>query len=64
MKRGNRARQRLAAIGLCGIPLLTYPLLGLPQGSLGGIPAIFFYLFGVWASLIVLAAWVAEWRNF
>ncbi|WP_306602629.1 hypothetical protein [Azonexus sp.] len=63
MKRGSPTRQRLAAIGLCGIPLLTYPLLGLPKGSLAGIPMIVFYLFGVWAGLIALAAWIAERRN-
>jgi hypothetical protein len=43
--------------------LLTYPLLGLPQGSLAGIPAIFLYLFGVWAGLLAVAAWVAERRS-
>lgn len=63
VKRGSPTRQRLAAIGLCGIPLLTYPLLGLPQGSLAGIPTIFLYLFGVWAGLLAVAAWVAERRS-
>ena len=60
MKRANPIRQRLAALGLLGVPLLTYPLLGLPGGSLGGIPAGYLYLFGVWVGLIALAAWVAE----
>ena len=60
MKRANPARQRLAALGLLGVPLLTYPLLSLPSGELGGIPATYLYLFGIWAGLIVLAAWVAE----
>lgn len=63
MKRGSPTRQRLAAIGLCGIPLLTYPLLGLPNGELAGIPMVFLYLFGVWAGLLVVAAWVAERRS-
>jgi hypothetical protein len=50
----------LAALALLGVPLLTYPLLGLPGGSLLGIPASYLYVFGVWAGLIALAAWVAE----
>ncbi|WP_153130940.1 hypothetical protein [Dechloromonas hortensis] len=60
MKRASLSRQRLAALGLLGLPLLTYPLLGLPSGSWAGIPAGYLYLFGVWAGLIALAAWVAE----
>mgnify|MGYP000473368720 CR=1 FL=1 len=39
MKRASPTRQRLAALGLLGAPLLTYPLLSLPAGSLWGIPA-------------------------
>ncbi len=60
MRQANPARQRLAALGLLGIPLLSYPLLGLPQGEWLGLPAIFIYLFGVWAGLIAVAAWLAE----
>ena len=60
MKRANPIRQRLAALSLLGVPLLTYPLLSLPSGAWGGIPATYLYLFGVWAGLIVLASWVAE----
>ena len=63
MKRASPTRQRLAALGLLGIPLLTYPLLSLPDGSLAGIPAGYLYLFGVWVGLISLAAWVAEGRS-
>jgi hypothetical protein len=48
---------------LLGVPLLTYPLLSLPGGNLAGIPATYLYLFGVWAGLIALAAWVAERRG-
>jgi hypothetical protein len=62
MKRANPIRQRLAALGLLGVPLLTYPLLSLPGGDLAGSPATYLYLFGVWAGLIALAAWVAERR--
>ena len=63
MKRANPMRQRLAALGLLGVPLLTYPLLSLPQGEIAGIPAPYLYLFGVWMLLIVLAAAVAERRG-
>lgn len=60
MRRGNPTRQRLAALALLGAPLLTYPLLTLPDGDIGGVPTVFIYLFGVWAGLIGLAAAVAE----
>ncbi|HZX32701.1 MAG TPA: hypothetical protein VFF03_15225 [Rhodocyclaceae bacterium] len=60
MKRSSPTRQRLAALALFGIPLLTYPLLALPEGRTGGVPNVFLYLFGVWGVLIALAAWVAE----
>ena len=63
MKRNSPMRQRLAAISLLGLALLTYPMLGLPAGMPLGIPAGFLYLFGVWAGLIALAAWVAERRS-
>ena len=63
MKRGSPMRQRLAAIALLGLPLLTWPLLGLPEGFWGKLPAVFIYLFGVWGGLILLAAWVAERRG-
>ncbi len=60
MKQASPTRQRLTALSLIGAPLLTYPMLNLPSGDLAGIPAQFFYLFGIWAGLIALAAWVAE----
>lgn len=63
MKRANPMRQRLAALGLLGVPLLTYPLISLPKGEIAGIPASYLYLFGVWMLLIVLAAVVAERRG-
>lgn len=63
MKRASPTRQRLAALGLFGVPLLTYPLLSLPTGDWGGMPAAYLYLFGVWAGLIALAAWVTERRG-
>jgi hypothetical protein len=62
MKRLNPLRQRLAALGLMAIPLLTFPVIGLPTGHWNGIPASFLYLFGVWAGIVVLAAGAAERR--
>ena len=60
MKKSSPQLQRLTALGLLGLPLLTYPLLGLPNGLMAGIPSIYLYLFGVWAGLILLAAVAAE----
>lgn len=60
MKRSSPTRQRLAALALLGLPLLSYPLLALPEGTTAGIPDVFIYLFCVWGGLIGLAAWVAE----
>lgn len=60
MRRSNPTRQRLAALGLLGVPLLGYPFLTLPDGEWAALPAIFVYLFGVWAGLIAAAAVVAE----
>lgn len=58
--RANLSRQRLVALSLAGIPLLTYPILGLPGGAVAGIPVLFLYLFGVWLGLIIFAAVVLE----
>jgi len=48
---------------LVGLPLLTFPLVSLPGGEIGGVPGLFWYLFGIWGGLIGLAAWVAERRG-
>ena len=63
MKRANPLRQRLSALGLLGVPLLTYPLVSLPTGEIAGIPMPYLYLFGVWLLLILLAATIAERRG-
>lgn len=60
MKRGSPTRQRLAAIGLLGVPLLTYPMLSVPVGMLADLPAGYLYIFGVWAGVIAIACRVAE----
>lgn len=60
MKRASPTRQRLTALGLLGLPLLTFPILSLPTGQWLGLPASYLYLFGIWCGLIVLAAWITE----
>jgi hypothetical protein len=64
MKRAtNLTQQRLAALGLLGIPLLTYPLVSLPDGDLTQMPMLSLYLFSVWSGLIALAMLIAEWQE-
>ena len=63
MRQTSTIRQRLAGIGLVGLPLLSFPLVSLPEGDIAGLPATYCYLFGVWIALIVLAAWVSEKRG-
>jgi hypothetical protein len=46
-----------------GVLLLNFPLLGLPGGYWGTIPAPLLYLFGVWALIVALAAVVTERRG-
>ena len=40
MRRTSLTRQRLTALSLFAATLLTYPLLGLAQGSLAGWPVV------------------------
>lgn len=63
MKRTGVIRQRLGALALLGLPLLTYPILGLSVGDVLGVPSSYIYLFTIWVVLIVLAALVAERRG-
>jgi hypothetical protein len=54
--------QRLAALFLLGFLLLNYPLLDLfaIPSSILGIPALYIYVFAVWALLIALMALAVE----
>ncbi len=54
--------QRLAALFLLGFLLLNYPLLDLfaGPGYVLGIPALYVYVFAVWALLIALMAFAVE----
>jgi hypothetical protein len=57
--------QRLVALFLLGCLLLNYPLLNLFARDIHilGIPALYAYVFVVWALLIGLMALVVEKRN-
>ena len=59
------AAQRLAALFIAGWLLFNYPLLALlgGLGTVAGMPALFLYLFGAWAALIVLVALTLEGRD-
>ena len=54
--------QRLVALFLLGFLLLNYPLLDLVAGAghVLGIPALYVYVFAIWAALIALMALVVE----
>jgi hypothetical protein len=54
--------QRLVALFLFGCLLLNYPILSLFNrvGTVFGIPIMYFWLFAVWALVIVLLALVVE----
>ena len=62
MNMPNIKGQRLAALFLLGILLFNYPLLALfnRPGIVLGIPVLYLYVFGAWAALIALLAWVIE----
>ena len=57
--------QRLVALFLLGFLLLNYPLLNLfaGPGHVFVIPALYVYVFAVWALLIGLMALVVETRK-
>jgi hypothetical protein len=62
MNKPNVKGQRLVALFLLGNLLFNYPLLALfnrPDMVLG-IPVLYAYVFGAWALLIALLAWVVE----
>jgi hypothetical protein len=54
--------QRLVAVFLLGLLLLNFPLLALfnKSGEWLGIPVLYWYLFGAWATLIGLMALIIE----
>jgi lipopolysaccharide export LptBFGC system permease protein LptF len=62
MPRDSRRGQQLLALFCLGALLLSYPVLAVFNHSLleAGIPLLVLYLFGVWAALIALTAWLIE----
>jgi hypothetical protein len=65
MNRSIITGQRLAAVFLLGCVLFNYPLIALfnKPGEIADIPLLYLFLFGAWALLIVLMAWVIERRR-
>ena len=55
---------RLVAVGLLGLALFNYPLLAVfaLDAVVAGVPALWAYLFGTWALVIALLAWIARSR--
>jgi hypothetical protein len=64
MFKQNAKGQHLVAIFLFGNLLFNYPLLALfnKPDSVFGIPVLYLYIFGAWALLIALSAYVVEKR--
>lgn len=54
--------QRLVAVFLAGVLLFNFPLVSLVDAASFwfGVPATVAYLFGTWAALIALMAWILE----
>jgi hypothetical protein len=54
--------QRFAALCILGVLLFNFPILALfnVSGSIMGVPVLYAYIFGAWAALIALMAFVAE----
>lgn len=65
MTRLSLVAQKLVALFLMGVVLLTFPVIGLFSGGedsslIAGVPSLFIWIYGVWAVLIGLAAWLIE----
>jgi hypothetical protein len=54
--------QRFVALCILGVLLFNFPILALfnVSGSIMGVPVLYAYIFGAWAALIALMAFVAE----
>ena len=65
MNRSTQIGQRLVGIFLLGCVMFNYPVLFLfnRADELLGIPLLFAYIFGAWALLIGLMAYVIEKRG-
>ncbi len=58
----NAAGARLVLLFALGIILLSFPVLAIfnRAATLGGIPVLYLYLFGVWAAGIGVLWWLAR----
>jgi hypothetical protein len=65
MQAKSRRRELLVALFLLGVLLLTPPLLIVFNQAtrLFGVPALYLYLFVVWAALVALVAFTVERRD-
>ena len=60
MPNSARRRDRLVGLFVAGVVAFDPPLLNLFHGTVFGWPALYVYIFGVWALLIVALALVLE----
>lgn len=62
MIRATLTGQRLVALFLLGWVAMNYPVLAIfdIHEWVAGIPVLYLYVFGAWAGLIVLMAWIIE----
>lgn len=53
---------RLVALAVAALLLFTYPVLEVFDTGrlLGGLPVLVWYLFGAWAVVIALSAWIGR----
>jgi hypothetical protein len=65
MNRSGITGQRLVAVFLLGCVLFNYPLLSLfnKPSEILDVPLLYIYLFGAWALLIGVMAYVIERRR-
>ena len=65
MPRSNLLRQRLLTLFLIAMLLLFSPLTPLVEriGHWRGIPMLLIHLYGTWAAIILLAAWITTRRQ-
>jgi len=62
MPRATLSRQRLLVLFLAALLALFSPLIARFDSvpHLLGLPALYLYLFGVWAAVIAIAAWIVS----
>lgn len=60
MLRRTAKRDRLVGLFIAAVVLFNPPILNLVGGTLFGWPALYLYLFGVWAALILVTALIVE----